>query len=387
MRGVFFLVGGTLAIAASALCVRPMAQARFGGDGALAATPSPALEQARDQAARARDRAIALDRQARAATLASERAVLAAAALAARVQQSEASLASAETELAALRGQRRALARRLAAERAPVARLVAGLQTQARRPALLVLLQPGSVSDAVHLRAVIAAVTPQVAVKTASLRASLRQARALERTAAALSEDRRALQSALLARRGELAALSAAERLRARRAGEAADREAARAFAIAEQARSLPALVRQLDSSAREPIAPRGAGRGATTRSLAMASGPAAYRLPVAGPLAGSAETVGEGVIILARPGALVVAPGAGRVAFAGPYRGYGEIVIIEHPQGFTSLVTGLARTRVVVGQPLVAGSPIGEAPANTARIGLELRWNGRTIDPLAQIR
>jgi septal ring factor EnvC (AmiA/AmiB activator) len=90
---------------------------------------------------------------------------------------------------------------------------------------------------------------------------------------------------------------------------------------------------------------------------------------------------------LLARPDALVVAPAAGRVAFAGPFRGYGGIVIIEHGGGWASLVTGLAGVRVAVGQTLVAGSPLGQAPSRRPRIGLELRRDGERVNPLDQLR
>ena len=350
-------------------------------DGPQART---ALAQAREESARARERAAALDRRARAATLASERAINAAAALGARVQQAEAALAGADAQLALVRGQRRALDRRLARERAPLAQLLAGLQTQVRRPPLLTLLQPGSVADAVHLRAAVAAVGPQIATRTGDLRTALERSRALEREAALLVAQRNALRSELVTRRTELASASAAERLRARRAAGAADREAERALALGEEARDLATLVRRLGKR----DAALGVGRRGSARGLApQGSGPSPYRLPVAGRPAPSANSGNAALVLLAQPGALVVAPGAGRVAFAGPFRGYGKIVIVEHPEGWTSLVTGLAATQVAIGQTLVAGSPLGLAPPGYPRIGLELRRNGQRVNPLDQLR
>ena len=365
----------------------PAAQAQ------TAATPGetiPArsqLAQSRAEAERARGRAAALDRQARAATLASERATIAAAALAARVEQAEATLAVADAELAGLRAARRSLDRRLASERAPVAQLLAGLQIQVRRPPLLTLFQPGSIEDTVHLRAVLAAVGPQIGARTASLRDSLERARDLERAATQTVARRRALQANLLARRSELAAVSAAERLKARRAAGAAGREAERAFAIAAQTRSLSTLVRRLDEAGEERRAGNGAVQTPAPSPRGSASGPAPYRLPVSG-AAGPGRATGQlGVTLTARPGALVVAPGAGRIAFAGPYRGYGAIIIVEHAGGWTSLVTGLGSASVAVGQTVVAGSPIGQAPDAEPEIGLELRRNGQGMNPLDQLR
>jgi septal ring factor EnvC (AmiA/AmiB activator) len=70
-------------------------------------------------------------------------------------------------------------------------------------------------------------------------------------------------------------------------------------------------------------------------------------------------------------------------VVFAAPYRGYGRIVIIEHSAGWTSLVTGLARTDVAVGDRVVAGSPLGIAPQADPEITLELRRAGAPVNPL----
>ena len=382
-----------LAVAASLACATGAAAGRSGAQARQpAATPATsalrdALVQARAQSARARERAAQLDRQARSATLASERALLAAAALATRVQQAEASLASADARLLLVRRERAVLDAWLARERAPIARLVGGLQGLVRRPAVLALIQPGSIADAVHLRAVIATVAPQIESRTAALRGLLERTRALETQAAGLAAQRRRLQADLLARSNELAAVSAAQRLTARRAAGAADREAERAYAIGEEARDLSTLVRRLKavpSGGAGPV-PRpypGAPRtGAPTNRLAD------YRLPVVGGIAPAAAVSSRGLTLLPRPGALVVAPAAGRVAFAGPYRGYGTIVIVEHAGGWTSLVTGLASARVAVGQTLVAGSALGLAPARGPRIGLDLRRGGQRVNPLDQLR
>ncbi|HEY6868397.1 MAG TPA: peptidoglycan DD-metalloendopeptidase family protein, partial [Novosphingobium sp.] len=113
------------------------------------------------------------------------------------------------------------------------------------------------------------------------------------------------------------------------------------------------------------------------------------FLLPVQGRLvAGFGEArpgapLSRGIALAARPGAQAVAPGAGRVVFAGPYRGYGWIAIIDHGQGWTSLVTGLARLAVSVGNEVVAGSPLGTAGAGRPVVTLELRRQGQPVTPL----
>lgn len=411
MRGMALMVAAAGAAMAGAVLLRPPARVQS-VSLALPAGPGPAeigdidaraaLVQAREQASRARERAAQLDRQARAATLASERATLALAALAARVQQAEAALASAEARAALVAGERRALDHRLARERAPVQRLLAGLQALVRRPPLLSLLQPGSLEKTVHLRAVIAAIGPQIQLRTAALRGQLARVRALEAEAVRMAEERRALQAGLVRRRTELAALSAAERIKARRAAGSADREAERAYAIAAEARDLGTLVGRIEAAgtlrarlaARPgPVStPAGPSRPTAPSprpqlTSARGAAPAPYRLPVAGRLAAETRPRGDRITLLPQPGAQVVAPAAGRVAFAGPYRGYGAIVILEHTDGWTSLVTGLGEVQVAVGQSLLAGSPLGRAPARAPAIALELRRDGRRVDPLEYLR
>jgi septal ring factor EnvC (AmiA/AmiB activator) len=119
---------------------------------------------------------------------------------------------------------------------------------------------------------------------------------------------------------------------------------------------------------------------------------PSPYLLPVAGRTVAGFGAAGEhgvssGLTLAPRPGAQVVAPAAGRVAFAGPYRGYGRIVILEHDGGWISLVTGLARVDVRVGDRLVAGGPLGVAGQGQPHISLELRRDNTPVNPLQYVR
>jgi septal ring factor EnvC (AmiA/AmiB activator) len=102
----------------------------------------------------------------------------------------------------------------------------------------------------------------------------------------------------------------------------------------------------------------------------------------------GDADELGQtnhGLVLEARPGAQVVAPFDGRIMFAGPFRGYGQILIIEHGDGYHSLLAGLERIDGAVGQWLVAGEPVAAMKTGEAkpRLYLELRRNGQPINPL----
>jgi septal ring factor EnvC (AmiA/AmiB activator) len=114
--------------------------------------------------------------------------------------------------------------------------------------------------------------------------------------------------------------------------------------------------------------------------------------LPVAGRLGSSFGSRGEsgpsrGIMLLPQPAALVISPAAGRVAFAGPYRGYGRIMIIEHPGGWATLITGLARIDKSVGDTLLQGAPIGLAESARPAVSVELRKGGVPVNPLALLR
>jgi murein hydrolase activator len=95
--------------------------------------------------------------------------------------------------------------------------------------------------------------------------------------------------------------------------------------------------------------------------------------------------SVSQGIVLETAPEAQVVAPHDGQVVFRGPFRGYGEILIIEHRGGYHTLLAGLGRTDAVVGQWLLTGEPVGnmESPrVGKPRLYIELRRGGRPINP-----
>ncbi len=352
----------------------------------------------------AEERAERFETAATRAQSAAGRAAEEAAAIAARVQQAEAGIAAAEARIGMIDRERVSLREEIGREQQPVVRLTAALQQFSRRPVALAVLRPGSVKDIVYLRAMLHDAVPQVRNRTASLRARIERGRTLRLDSQAASRSLTTEEQALAARRAELAEIETRERLAARAAGGSANREETRALALAEQMRDLDSLMGELDRAAalRTRLAalpgprPRPSGSAAAEPEDAAtspadtdgASAPAPYILPVSGRTitgfgAGQGAALSQGITLAPVAGAQVVAPAAGRIAFAGAYRGYGQIVIVEHGGGWTSLVTGLARADVLVGEQVVDGAPLGVAGPDRPTITLELRRGGEPVNPL----
>lgn len=358
-----------------------------------------ALSVAKAQSAAADVRANGLEAKAAAARDRGERALAESAALASRIQSTEADIAAGEARIRLIEKLRADQRARLAARQEPAVRLLAALQTMARRPPALALVQPGSTKDLVHARAVLASVMPLLEQRTAGLKSEVEAGRRLrasaDRAVAALGASREQIK----AQRARLIQLAAAHRREAQRFATSAMVEQDRAIAMGEKARDIADLMSQLGADAQQrqqleslpgpilrPALP-GAPRAAPVETLAPAGDRLAYRLPVSGRVvAGMGEVSGTGVrarglTIATRPAAQAIAPNNGRIVFAGPYRGFGSIVIIDHGAGWTTLITGLAALDVAVGDAVVQGSPIGRAGAVDPKIMVELRRGNRPID------
>ena len=384
--------GGVLAIAAL-----------FAATGVTAQTDAPELasEQARLVAAK-RDAAIAAARAAKlvaAATQernAADKARREEQALAARVTAAEANLATASARVTLVERLLSDQRAKLGRAQAPVARLLAALESLARRPTIVAVAQPGSVDDLVHVRAVLGSALPVVRQRTEAVRIELAETRRLQASATlaakALSDGRARLESDRIA----LATLEARHRQLSQSLGRGALGESDRALALGERARDLVDGM-AATTNAKATAASLIALPGPIPRPIAPGTPPPAppsgvYRTPVAGKLVIGFDEVSDsgvrsrGLTFATAPRARVVAPAAGTVRYARRFRDYGTIVIIDHADGWTTLVTGLASTIAKPGNRVTMGTTIGTAPSEDPRITVELRRRGRPVDVAALI-
>lgn len=373
--------------------------------GALAlAQPQPrpggpegrALLLAKRQADDATRRSRRLEREAAAATTDAARANADAAALAARIEAAEADISAAEARIRIIESLRAGQRARLAEKQGPVIRLTAALQTMARRPTALALIQPGSLDDVVHVRSLLASTLPVIRARTAALRDEVAQGDRLRGQADRAFASLVAGQQELGRRRLALARLEARQRRRSENLLESAMFESDRALAFGEEARDLTALVgtRQFQDGLRRSLSslPGPMLRpGQPAASPRRSRGTATYVLPVEGRLLigmGEISDAGihaRGLTFETEAGAKVVAPNKGRIVYAGRFRGYGEIVIIDHGKGWTSAITDMATLSVKPGDEVAMGAAIGQAGTGRPRITLELRRNGRPF-PIAPL-
>jgi len=356
----------------------------------LPAASPDRLERARAEAAAASARADALTRAAIGEGAAADRSAANRAALARRVRAGEAALAAARTRSA--KADMLAVAQRVRLGRAeqPLARLLAALQSLARRPALAAVAQPGSVDDLVHLRAMLGTALPAVRARTQSARADARHAAALSAASRAAAGALRAARGRLEAERTALAMVEAAHRSRARALVRSAFSEEDRALALGEEARDLADMA-VAEGAARATAASLAALPAPLPRPLAPGVIPprrprSAYRLPVTGVLtAGFGEVApsgarSRGLSFTTQPGALVRAPAGGVVRHAAPFRRWGVVVILDHGAGWSTTLTGLANVRVTLGSRVAAGAAVGRAGKT---VGTELRRRGQPVDPV----
>jgi septal ring factor EnvC (AmiA/AmiB activator) len=369
--------------------------------GTTLAEEQQALAQAKAQGEDARRRSESFEARAARASQEADRARDRAAALAARIQQAEADLRAGQARIAIIARMQRAQAQRLAARQGPVVRLTAALQQIARRAPAMALIQPGSITDAVHRRIVLTRMLPQVMEHTKGLRGEIARSAALHQQADAAAQGMARSRDQLLKQRAELAALEQSRRVASQGLRQNADLEAERALAMSEKTRDIGDLMGKLRDASSvmdmlaalpgptlRPNDPARTGLPAVTDvALSQSDRAPAYRLPVVGTvITGFGELTGSGIrarglTIATSPDATVISPAVGRIAFAGPFKGYGQIVIVDHGGGWTTLITDMARLTASVGDQVRQGDPIGVAGKGKPRITIELRRQDRPID------
>jgi len=375
MRAAFFALTLCPLLAASAL-------AQGGGEPLDAALKAAQAEQAA-----AERQAAALERAAGQARSDADRLHAEQAAAAQAIQAAEARISAADARLRLASAYVAAHRQQLAAEQRPVSSLLAGLGTMARRPPLLVLADQGGTDELVKVRLLLDATIPVIRSRTGRLSAELAQGQRLQQAALDARAELARSRDNLSARRQRYAALEEkAVRLALSSGGQALGASDV-AIAASEEVERLRA--EQSGSQSIRTVAARLAGEPAAPGSPFAAEGGSprpsfAYELPAAAPVTDGLGSVNEsgvrsrGLSLATRRGGPLTAPASGVVKFAGPFRDYDGVLIIDHGGGWASLIVNVATT-LRPGDRVALGDDIGRA---LGPLQVELSQNGRRISP-----
>lgn len=356
------------------------------------------------------------------------------------VQRTEGLVEAGEQRLIRLRQDEIILRHALASRRAVLAEVLGALQRLGRNPPPAMIVEPQGTLAAVRSAIILGAVLPEMRGEVDRVVADLERLQRVRSAIdtemarrrddlAALAQNRTRLDLLMESkRRAESASVEDLGRTRARAeqlardarslrdlvttierdlaaarrgAEEAAraDRERATIEREAEESRQAALVRRAPDPAARTLAALPNAGR--LQPAIAFERTRGLLPLPVSGEIVrgfGADDAVGgsaRGLSLATRPNATVTSPADGWVMYAGPFRSYGHVIIVNVGQGHHVLLAGMEHVTVDVGQFVLAGEPVGRmgetilATATALDVGsdrpvlyVEFRKDGTVIDP-----
>lgn len=368
--------------------------ALLGAAHAQATTPDVQAARARATAAREDEKRLA---QAQAAALA-------------RLRTAEAATDAAVSRIRELAERRQAQATRLARRANDIVPFLPQLLHLANAPgttllAAAMLPEPASPEQAQRGAALLGMVALRIAQDAEAARGEQAELDALQAQIDAELPQLAAAQRAQANAAASLDQQIAATRQTRRAAEQEAEAAAREAAAEAARAETLRAAIARLEAqqAARDKreaalVAARDRQASLAKPGLTKPAAPAgSNRLtaPVTGQVVrhfGDPTDAGAatGIAYQAAPSARVVAPCAGRVVYAGPFRSYGKLLILDCGRGYHVVLSGFERLDAQVGQSITAGSPVGVMPgwdpraaAGRPSLSVELRHAGEPINPL----
>jgi septal ring factor EnvC (AmiA/AmiB activator) len=339
-----------------------------------------------------------------------------------RAQALEAEIDRTEQRMRALTNNEAAIRASLAGRRGVLAEVLAALQRMGHRPPPAILVRPEDALSSVRSAILLGAVVPSLRFAAEELTADLRQLISLRAEIRHERDRLRADATSLAEDRIRIRLLLEEKRQKRTASTEALAEEARRSAALADQATSLRDLIGLMEkeiaaaarasleaekaaiANERTPDTERPTSLGSAGRlapAVAFADTRGLLPQPVNGRRIrafGEKDDLGvkaEGISVATRPSAQVNSPTDGWVVYAGPFRSYGQLLIINAGGGYHVLLAGMERIDVHLGQFVLAGEPVAEmstpqlASAGAADIGaaqpvlyIEFRKDGTSIDP-----
>jgi septal ring factor EnvC (AmiA/AmiB activator) len=318
----------------------------------------------------------------------------------------------------ALKAQEAGIKQSLVGRREVLAEVLGALQRMGLNPPPAILVTPEDALASVRSAIMLGAVVPGLRKETEALVADLTE---LSRIAASIEDERSRLSEAFgeqLAEKERLELLAAEKRRLQAEHETALDSEQKRSEELAGKAKSLKELIAVLEKEASEVEKKRLAEAEEQKRKeeLAALPVPEANQLTAAAPFQslkgqlplpvtgkfsrrfGDKDGNGgvmQGDTVATQSGSIVTAPSDGSVLYAGPFRSYGQLLILNAGDGYHVVLAGMSRISVVSGQSVLAGEPIGAmgearvASASAETLGnavpelyVEFRKDGKPVDP-----
>lgn len=320
------------------------------------------------------------------------------AAIARSIQSQEGVIAESEAQLKSLTKQRAGILADLGEKQDALSELLAALQRLELNPPPALVVEPNDVLAALRGAMLMGTLVPDLRDDANRLSAQLDQLRQIEATInerkATVADDLARLQAA----RKDLAALVSRKKDLVSRSNADLESERQRSAALAGKAKSLKQLLASIAEERKRSQAEAAAKQAAEEQErkrqeelqrqpkLAFADARGKLAFPAQGQVVrrfGEPDGLGgnaQGVMIATRSGAQVTTPADGQVEFSGPFRSYGQVVILNPGGGYRMLLAGMDKVSVAVGEFLRAGEPVGEmgqGPASVTLFG-EVVQDGR---------
>ena len=331
-----------------------------------------------------------------------------------KAREAEERVAAAEKRLAGLQGNEDTVRRSLGSRRAVIAEVLAALQRIGRHPPPALMVSPEDALVSVRTAILLGAVLPGMKVEVDTLVADLAE---LVRVRREIATERDGLGRDLAALSQERTRMTLLVQERQRKQAEtekALDGERSKALQLARQADNLKDLIGRLEQDIAANARAAATAQGTETKAslgalndpgrlspaIAFASTKGTLRLPVNGikiRAFGEADGLGgteKGLSVTSRAGAQVTAPADGWVVYAGPFRSYGQLLILNAGGGYHVLLAGMERISVDLGQFVLTGEPVavmGGGPTSAAAVAIgssqpvlyiEFRKDGSPVDP-----
>jgi septal ring factor EnvC (AmiA/AmiB activator) len=340
--------------------------------------------------------------------------------IAARVRGVETRIGDAEARLRPLDAREQQIRNSLDSRRSEIVEVLAALQRAGRRAPPALLVRPEDALQSLRTAMLLGSVVPEMRAQAERLVGDLSELISLRKTIGAERDQLAVDRDKLKGDQTQLASL-VDERQRKQSAIEKdMEAEGARALTLSRQVDSLQGLIAKMEQDLKSaakaaeiaslkgtPVALNGKPNlkalkdpGRLSPAIAFASAKGLFAMPVNGVKIrefGGSDGVGgaeKGISLATRAGAQVTTPCDGWVVYSGPFRSYGQLLILNAGGGYHVLIAGMERISVNIGQFVLTGEPVATmgttsqvasilaANASQPVLYIEFRKDGTPIDP-----